>query len=58
MKAYTTFVRAYGVVVLYTVAHVVADTPAVIDPGHAECVDSVWNAETFQKVHSLEGGVL
>ena len=58
MKTYAAFVRADGIVVLNTVAHVRAYTAFVIYPRHTESVNAVGDAETLNKVQIFKRRIL
>ena len=58
MITQTAFVRANGIVVLDTVAHVRLDITLIVNPGNTELVHSIGNAKTLDKVSLLELGVL
>ncbi len=57
METDTAFVRANGIVMLDTVAHVVLDFAAVVYPTYTEREDAVGNTETFNEVVTLEFGI-
>ena len=57
MEAYAAFVRAYGVVVLYAVAHVRLHVALVVHPCHTEGDDAVGDAQAFNEVGAVEFGV-
>ena len=50
-------VRADGVVVLHTVAHIGLHVALVVGPRDAELIHAIGNAETFDEVHLIELGV-
>jgi len=54
----TAFVRADGVVVLYTVTHVGLYLAFVVDPSYTEREDSVGNAQSLDQVVTVKLGVL
>ena len=58
VEAYAAFVRADGVVVLHTVAHVGLHATFVVGPCDAELVHAVGDAEALDEVGALEFGVL
>ena len=58
METDTTLVRANGIVVLHTVAHVVVDLALVVDPRHAERENPVGNAKALDEIVALELGIL
>ena len=57
METDTSLVRANGVVVLDTIAHVVLYLALVVDPGYAEREYAVGNAEALDKVVALKFGM-
>ena len=57
MEPDAALVGADGIVVLHAVAHVGAHAACIVHPRHAECVDSVGDAEAFQQVDAFEVGV-
>ena len=57
METDTTFVRADGIVMLYTVAHIGLYVAFIIYPSDAELVYTIRNTQTFNQVSFLEFGV-
>ena len=57
METDTTFVRADGIVMLYTVPHIGLYVTFVVYPCNAELVYAVGNAKTFNQVGFVEFGV-
>lgn len=58
MEADTTFVRADGIVVLYTVTHIGAYVALVISPCYTELIYTIGDAEAFDEVCFVKFGVL
>ena len=54
METNAAFVRANGIVVLNTIAHVGLNIALIVYPRHAERDDAVWNAKALDKVGAVE----
>ena len=57
MEADTAFVGANSIVVLNTVTHVVAYVALVINPRHAELIDTIGDAKALNQVGLVELGM-
>ena len=57
VEAYAALVRAYGIGMLYAVAHIVLHLAAVVDPRYAERVYAVGYAQAFDEVVTFKFGI-
>ena len=58
METDTAFIRADGIVVLHTVAHIVLHAPLIVDPRHTEREYAVGDAQTLYQIVAFELGML